>query len=156
MKALFALALLLSISTTFANKERTLGDQLAIDNPKVISYLEKLADADIGKKVKGVRLSDGSVELKGCVFLGSYVNAAKKQHFYTFRSEGHEASYIWIDKGGSPLNVPPDPNDSSGENASLLSGDIFTAPRVDPGDGVIILYGGTLKWVAAQKSGGKK
>jgi hypothetical protein len=151
MKAFFALALLLSISASSA-EERTLGEQLAIDNPKVVAYLEKLTDSDVGKKVKGVRLSDGSIELKGCVFLGSHVNTAKKQHIYTFRSDGHEVSYIWIDKGGSSLAVPPDPNDESGENASILSGDVFTSPRVEPGDGVIILYGGTLKWVAAQKA----
>ena len=158
MKTPIVLALFLSITAALAREAppQTLGEQMARDNPTMIAYLQKLTDADIGQKLKGVRLSDGTVELKGSTYLGSFTNTAKKQHIYTFRSDGAEVSYVWIDKGGTALVIPADPKDKSGENAAILSGDIYTFPEVGAADGVVILYGGTLKWLNMQKVGGKK
>lgn len=158
MKAYLALVLLFSISPIFAREAaQTLAEQMALDNPAVIAYLGKLDDGDVGSKLKGVRLSDGTVELKGCTFLGSHIDPSRKQHIYTFRCDGHEISYVWIDKGGKSLSIPPDPADSnSSERASILSGDIYTYPIVEPGDGIVILYGGTMKWLKALKANAKK
>ncbi len=157
MKTPLAVVFLLSVTVALAREApQTLGEQMERDNPAMIAYLQKLTDADVGKKLKGTKLSDGAVELKGSTYLGSLINTAKKQHIYTFRTDGFELSYVWIDKGGKSLTIPHDLNDPSGEHAGILSGDIYTYPIVEPGDGVVVLYGGTLKWLNAQKSGAKK
>ncbi len=88
---------------------KTLGEQMEIDNPRAITYLATLKDSDVGKKVKGVKLSDRStVELKGAEYHGSKHLPAKKQHIYLFRDEDGVRAYVWIDAGGKQLKVPPD------------------------------------------------
>lgn len=152
MKTPLAVVFLLSVAIALAGAApQTLGEQMEKDNPTMIAYLQKLTDADVGKKLKGVKLSDGTQELKGSTYLGSFINAKKKQNVYTFRTDGSEVSYAWIDKGGTPLKIPVDPKGSDGENAGILSGDIYTFPIIEPGDGVVILYGGTLKWLGGLK-----
>lgn len=125
---------------------KTLGEQMEIDNPKVLSYLATLKDSDVGKKVKGVKLSDGTLELKGSQFLGSKHITAKKQHVYLFKSEDGVVAYAWVDTGGKALTIPIDKSGSPGESAYILSGDIYTFPVVEGGDGLVILSGATPEW----------
>ena len=123
---------------------------MAVDNPKVMAYLGTLKDSDVGKKVKGVKISDGTVELKGSEYLGSKHLAAKKQHIFLFRNSDGTSAYVWVDKGGKPLDIPVDKS-SPGENAYIISGDIYTYPVVEGGDGLVILSGATLEWFKKQK-----
>ncbi len=148
--ALVLLGLFCVFSTAPA-APKTLGEQMEIDNPRAITYLATLKDSDVGKKVKGVKLSDGTVELKGAEYLGSKHLTAKKQHIYLFRDEDGVRAYVWVDTGGKPLKVPPDKSGSPGEGAYILSGDIYTYPIVEPGDGLVILSGATPEWFAQQK-----
>ena len=122
-----------------------------LDNPRVITYLSKLKESDVGKKVKGIKLSDGTVELKGSEYLGYKHLTDKKQHIYLFRDEDGVRAYAWVDTGGKPLAVPPDKSGSPGEGAYILSGDIYTYPVVEGGDGLVILSGATPEWFAKLK-----
>lgn len=129
---------------------KDLGEQLDRDNPKLIAYLVTLGARDINTPGAGVRLYDG-VELKDAIFLGSKHLPAKKQHIYLFKTTDGYRAYAWVDTGGTALSIPPDRSGSPGEDAYVLSGDIYTYPEVHPGDGVVILSGATPKWLAAQK-----
>jgi hypothetical protein len=148
--ALVLLGLFCAFGTVSA-APKTLAEQMEIDNPRVVTFLAKLKESDVGKRVKGVKLSDGSVELKGSEFLGSKHIAAKKQHIYLFRDEDGVRAYAWVDTGGKALSIPVDKSGSSGENASILSGDIYTYPLVEAGDGLVILWGATPEWLAKVK-----
>ncbi len=125
---------------------KTLGEQMEIDNPRVIAYLGNLKESDIGKKVQGLRLSDGSIELKGCELIGFKYLSAKKQHIYLFGSRDGFTAYVWVDPGGRPLPVPADQSGSPGEDARILSGDVYTYPVVEGGDGLVIFSGATPAW----------
>jgi hypothetical protein len=128
-----------------ATPPRTIGDQLASDNPRVIAYLSKLTPADHGKAIDGVRLSDGSNDLRGHIFLGSRIDRARGWHIYLFEDDGSTGAFAWVDAGGKPLPIPLD--GSQGESAAVLSGDIYTFTEVGPDDGVVILYGATPAWL---------
>ena len=130
---------------------KTLDEQLDRDNPKIIAYLSGLASTDIGKSGKGIRLSDGSVELKDATYLGSKHIASKKQHIFVFRTSDGEHAYVWVDKGGTPLSIPPVKEGSTSEHAYVLSGDIYTFTEVHPGDGVVIIEAGDSAWMKRQK-----
>lgn len=146
--------LLLSLFGVFTSAwaaPKTLGEQMEIDNPRVLTYLASLKDSDIGQKVKGVKLSDGTLELKGSELLGFKRLSAKKQHIYLFKSEDGVVAYVWIDTGGKSLTIPVDKSGSPGENAHILSGDTYTYPIVEGGDGVVILTGATPEWFQKQK-----
>ena len=147
-RSFLAIALvLIAAITANARTPASIGEQLSQDNPAVISYLEKLAPEKIGKKLKGLKLSDGTVEFKGATFVGMRLVPEKKQHIYVVRDKDGERAYIWIDKGGRELKIPKPPGDDSGENAYVLSGDIYTFGNVAAGDGIVILSGGTLAWM---------
>jgi hypothetical protein len=138
---------LIAALTAYAKTPESLGEQLSQDNPAVISYLEKLVPEKIGKKLKGLKLSDGTVEFKGATFVGMRVVPEKKQHIYVIRDKDGERAYVWIDKEGKALKIPKPAGDDSGENAYVLSGDIYTFADVAAGDGIVILSGGTLAWM---------
>lgn len=143
--ALVLLGLCCALATMFA-EPRSLGEQMEVDNPKVISYLGTLKESDVGKKVKGVKLSDGSVVLKGSELLGIKHLAARRQHIYLFRDSDGVSAFVWIDKGGKTLPIPKDKAGPAGEDAHILSGDIYTYPVVEGGDGLVILTGATPDW----------
>lgn len=142
--------MLLGLVQPQAGEPKTLEEQLARDNPKVITYLQSLKPEQKNKAVSGVRLSDGTMELKGYVFLGSRHIEAKKQHIFLFKGEGSYRAYAWIDQGGRRLSIPADKSDSAGENAYVLSGDIFTFAEMTPEDGLVVLAGANPAWLEKQ------
>lgn len=125
----------------------TLGEQLELDNPRVIKYLRALKTSDAGKKLKGIKLSDGSIALKGHVFLETIKSA--KNHFavYVFRNKTKKVAYAWVEPDGRPLPIPACPSNSNEEGQYVLSGDIYTWTDVHPGDGVVIMECVTDKWI---------
>ena len=141
-----ALLGLFCVFTTAPAAPKTLAEQMEIDNPKVITFLSTLKESDVGKKVRGVKLSDGTWALKGSELLGVKHLTAKKQHIYLFRDEDGVTAYAWVDTGGKSLDIPKDKSGSPGEDASILSGDIYTYPIIEGGDGLVILYGATPEW----------
>lgn len=147
-RSFLAISLVLVAALTgHAQTPASIGEQLNQDNPAVISYLEKLTPEKIGKKLKGLKLSDGTVEFKGATFVGMKIIPAKKQHIYVVRDKDGERAYVWIEKGGKALRIPKPAGDDSGENAYVLSGDIYTFADIAADDGIVILPGGTLKWM---------
>ncbi len=132
-----------------ATAPQSIGEQLERDNPRMIAYLESLGDADRGRTVSGVALSDGTKELRGSTFVGSRILKNRRQHIYLFRTEGDFRAYVWVAAGGKPLVIPPDRSGSPGENAYLLSGDIYTFGEVHADDGLVVLTGASPAWMAA-------
>ena len=82
---------------------------LKCNNPRVIEFLTGLSSKDIGKKLKGVRLTDGSVELQGYTFLGEAKGIAKGVHLYIFKLKKQREAYIWTDKKRRRITSPPMP-----------------------------------------------
>lgn len=130
-----------------ATQPRDLGEQLEIDNPRVIRYLSSLSEGHKGKTLAGVRLSDGAMALDGARLVDFAYLPGKRQHIYLFNTEYGYSAYVWIDKGGKSLNIPPD---GTGESAHVLSGDIFTFTEMGPEDGLVVLSEATPGWFKRQ------
>jgi len=120
----FGCGIVLSALTVFSSDEdcnRDLGAFLDCNNPKVISYLTTLERADIGKVLKGVQLTDGTIALKDYKFIGKAVGIGKGVSLYVVEFEKHRSAYIWIDRTGTELPVPRCPESVSFESAYVLS-----------------------------------
>ncbi|CAN5736158.1 hypothetical protein BH09VER1_BH09VER1_39900 [soil metagenome] len=129
---------------------------LDTDNIRMIALLRGMTDARIGEKIPGLTLQDGTLTLKDSIFLGSLIIPWRKQHIYTFRTGGRENSYVWIEPKGVPLKVPPSPRNNFQEFAYKLSGDAYKFTEVHPGAGVIVLPGGSKKWLKQLRAESKK
>jgi hypothetical protein len=125
----------------------TLDEQLALDNPHVIKYLKGLTSADIGKKLKGIKLSDRSITLKNHIFLETIRSTKNKFTVYIFRNKAKKVAYAWVEPNGRPLPIPSCPPNYEEEGQYVLSGDIYTWKNVQPGDGVVIIECVTEKWI---------
>ena len=129
--------------TFSVHAEMMLGNWLKINEPKVISYLQLLSAKDKGNIQKGVRLSDGTVELKGFKFAGKTEYVSKSIIIYTFLDRKNEPiSYLWMSKDGKPFPLP----ECSGEDprykwpgwaGSDLAGEVYTYRDVHFGHGII-------------------
>jgi len=129
----------------------TLGEQLALDNPRVIKYLHALKNSDIGKKLKGIKLSDGSIALKDHVFLETIKSTKYNFTVYVFQNKTKKVAYAWVKSNGRPLPIPACPSNNDEEGQYVLSGDIYTWRDVQPGDGIVIMECVTEKWINAIK-----
>jgi hypothetical protein len=141
--------LLLISAPLFAAQKvpETLGEQLALDNPRVIKYLKGLTSSDIGKKLKGIKLSDGSIDLRNHIFLETINSAKNNFTVYVFRNKAKRVAYAWVESNGRPLPIPACPSNYEDEGQYVLSGDIYTWKEVQPGDGVVIIECVTNKWI---------
>jgi hypothetical protein len=110
---------------------------LQCNNPRVSKYLARLTTKDIGKVLTGVRLTDGSTELKGYTFLGEARDITKGAHLYIFKFKKHRSAYIWVDEKGTELPLPSCPESVSFESAYVLSGDVYTWKALQPGHGIV-------------------
>ncbi len=131
---------------------RTLDEELNWDNPIMVSYLSSLTREKIGQPVKGVSLSDHSNVLSGSVLTGFAIRDAQKQHIYLFHSSDGYVAYAWVETGGKPLPIPKAATNDTGENAAVLSGDVYTFTEINPGDGVIVLSSATPAWLRGLQS----
>lgn len=140
--------LLLSVPCLAAQQvPQTLEEQLAIDNPKVIKYLQALKASDAGKKLKGIKLSDGNIILKDYVYLEKIRSSKNKFTVYLFQDGTKKIAYAWVETNGKPLPIPPCPPDYKEEGQYGLSGDIYTWKDVQPGHGVVIIECVTNNWI---------
>ncbi len=148
MKKIILFLLLLSIPCLAAKQvPKTLEDQLALDNQKVIKYLQSLKASDTGKTLKGIKLSDRNVILKDHVFLERIFSAKNEFHVYLFRDGSKIVAYAWVDTNGKPLPIPPCPPNSEEEGQYVLSSDIYTWKDVQPEHGIVIMKCVTNKWI---------
>lgn len=147
---------LLVVSVSLARPPTKTDSYLDTDNIRMIALLRGMTDSRIGEKIPGLTLQDGTLTLKDAIFLGSLVLPAQKQHIYTFRTGGRQNSFVWIEPGGVPLLVPPAPKNNFREFAYTLAGDVYKFPEVHPGAGVIVLPGGSKKWLQKLKAESKK
>ncbi len=121
---------------------------LACNNPRAIRYFSALSDADVGKRLKGVKLTDGRVAAKG-YHLIALPKAGKGVHIVVVRRpktsaadasdgflRGGEGAFVWVDPGGPEVLLPDCPR-SPFENQYVLSGDVYTWKAVQPGHGVV-------------------
>jgi|WetSurSiteA1Bulk_404760.scaffolds.fasta_scaffold43956_2 hypothetical protein len=149
MRVLVIVLLLVSAPLFAAQKlPETLDDQLSIDNHRVIKYLNTLTSSYIGKKLKGVKLSDQSIVLKGNIFLEKIYSTKNKYTVYVFRDKSKLVAYAWVEANGNPLPIPPCPSNYKDEGQYVLSGDVYTWQEVHPGDGVVVLECVTKKWIS--------
>jgi len=154
---LLAVVLALGALDAWAGPPITKTDSyLDTDNIRMIALLRGMSDSRIGEKIPGLTLQDGTLTLKDATFLGSFIVPTKKQHIYTFKTGGRQNSYVWIEPGGVPLAVPPAPKNNFREFAYSLSGDVYRFPEIRPGAGVIVLPGGSKKWLQQVKAESKK
>ena len=149
MIRILVLVLLLISGTLFAAEKlpETLDEQLAVDNQRVMKYLGRLTASDVGKRLKGVRLSDYGVVLKNHVFLERIRSADHKSTVYVFREKSKLVAYAWVEPQGRSIPIPSCPPHSKEEGQYVLSGDVYTWKEVEPGDGVVVLECVTDKWI---------
>ena len=132
---LFSVALAFSASDENCNKD--IEAFLKCNNPTVIKYLTALTKRDIGKILKGVRLTDGSMTLKGHTFLGEAKGIGRGVHLFIFEINKNRVAYLWVDENGTALDLPVCPQSVSFESAYGLSGDVYTWKAAQPGHGVV-------------------
>ncbi len=129
---------LLLCSPSSALSQETLGEWLAKNDPLVIAYLQSLTPDKIGRTVPGVKLTDGTQELKGYVYRGRVLQDHDGTHAYRFALDRHRAKYdvhyIWIDADAEPLAGP----NCAGTwiepgGYAVLSGDVYTQGRIGTG-----------------------
>jgi len=149
MIRIMVLVLLLISGTLFAAEQvpETLDEQLAVDNQRVMKYLGRLTSSDVGKRLKGIRLSDQNVVLKNHIFLEWIRSADYKSSVYVFREKSKLVAYAWVEPQGRSIPIPPCPPNSKEEGQYVLSGDVYTWKEVEPGDGVVVLECVTDQWI---------
>jgi hypothetical protein len=121
---------------------------LGCNNPRAIRYFSKLSQADVGRVLKGVRLTDGTVAAKNYRLIG-LPRTARGVHIVVVRRPkssapdaadgflpGGDGAFVWVESGGPEVPLPECP-ESAFENQYVLSGDVYTWKAVQPGHGVV-------------------
>jgi hypothetical protein len=144
---ILGLALALA-SSDGAARELMLGDWLAQNNPRVIAFLQHLTARDVGSRVRGVKLSDGTTILHGQKYVGQVRGLPQGAHVFLFARGAKSVAYIWVEARMKPFPLPscargPDDDESS----TVLSGDVYTLKSVQPTDGVVISRCPTKEWL---------
>lgn len=108
MIRIMVLVLLLISGTLFAAEKipETLDEQLAVDNQRVMKYLGRLTPSDVGKRLKGIRLSDQNVVLKNHVFLEKIRSADHQSSVYVFHEKSKLVAYAWVEPQGRSIPIP--------------------------------------------------
>jgi len=127
-----------------------LGEMLDRDNPRVMAYLESLSHENIDSAIKGIELCDGSNPLKDLVYQGRIVSLPEWHIFlFYFKKENRNVAFAWVEKGGKALWIPSNVNGPNyGEHAYVLSYDVYTYSRVQPGEDVVIINYPHGDWIA--------
>jgi hypothetical protein len=130
-----------------------LGAFLEHEEPRVITYIEKLASSQHTGPIDGIVLCDGSVLFRGWVYLGHAKAARAGQHVHLFAVGKARRAVAWVEKQAKPLPIPTCPRhlvcDTQPEGASAISGDIYTWAQLQPGDGPVIIYFPLRSWFGA-------
>ena len=122
---------------------------------RIMKYLASLSDDQLGKKLEGVRLRDGSFALAGHTLLHRVILPAKRTHVYVLR-EGSLAMGIpigraWVEPKGKPIQLPEEPPGEPREGA-YNAGEVYTLAEIQPGDGLVELSYPTEEWIKSLQS----
>jgi hypothetical protein len=117
---------------------------------RIMQYLNTLTDADLGKKLKGVRLSDGKVALAGHTLLHRIKLTSNRAHVHVLRdgsvAMGMPTAHAWVEPDGTLLALPDIPAGEPRETAYSM-GEVFTSADIHPGDGLIEISCPTEEWI---------
>ena len=125
--------------------ETRVSDWLQKNEQIVKEYLLGLPNNMIGKRIAGVPLSDGRIELDKAVYLENKSNIGNGHYIYRFRTTysgaDYESYYMWAGPGSMAIEFPP----CDGEwlvpgGYSVLSGDAYTYSRVRPTGQVVVTH----------------
>lgn len=114
--------------------------------PVVRKYLLALKPSQVGSKLSGVRLSDGTFRLKGQSFVADASRRERGLHAYKFRAtlddQSFEMHYIWVDKGFKPVDLKTFPW-CSGEwletaGRAGIDGEPYEGTQVLPGGAIVV------------------
>ena len=114
--------------------------------PVVRKYLLALKPSQVGSKLSGVRLSDGTFRLKGQSFVADLSSHERGLHAYKFRTslddQNFEIHYLWVDKGFKPVDLKTFPW-CSGEwlettGRAGINGEAYQGTQVLPGGDIIV------------------
>jgi hypothetical protein len=121
----------------------------------IMKYLAALSDDQLGKKLEGVRLQNGSFALAGHTLLHRITLPAKQAHVYVLRkgslAMGMPVGHAWVEAKGKPIPLPEDPAGEPRE-AAYNAGEVYTFAEINPGDGLVELSYPTEEWIKSLQS----
>jgi hypothetical protein len=152
-------AVLASCALSLALAEQVSADQWKTLNvPIVRSYLLSLKSSQVGTRLSGVQLSDGTFRLKGQTFVANLSARKRGLHAYKFATtldgQRFEIHYLWVDKGFKVLDLKSFPAcagdwlEPSGRAG--INGEPYSQAQVFP-DGNILVT--TCQLTSPQPSG---
>ena len=119
-----------------------LGGWLRNNEPIVKNYLLSLPTSKIGRKIKGVTLTDGKLELNEALYLENKSNKNKGHYIYKFKTVysgiTYENYYLW--SNSKPIEFPTCKDEWLVPGGfSVLSGDNYTYKSVQPTGQLVIV-----------------
>ncbi|RBP36900.1 hypothetical protein DES53_11541 [Roseimicrobium gellanilyticum] len=125
-------------------------DHFTADDRRIMQYLKSLSDDDLGKKGRGVRLSDDKVVLEGHTLLHRLAVPSHRAHIYVLRegslAMGMPEAYAWVEPGGKSFPIPDVPAGERGE-AAYMQREVYTYADVVPGIGLVEISCPTERWI---------
>ena len=122
----------------------------AANDRAVKRYLQSLSAKDLGRKLKGVRLPDGTTALPDHTFLHRIELTSKRAQIYVLREGslaiGAPMAFAWVAANGKALELPETPTGEPRETA-YIGGEVHTYPVIDPGSGLIEISCPTERWI---------
>ncbi|QIF02071.1 hypothetical protein G5S37_11185 [Roseimicrobium sp. ORNL1] len=130
-------------------------DRFSADDRRIMQYLESLSADDLGKKGRGVRLSDNAVALEGHTLLHRLPVPSHSAHIYVLRegtvAMGLPVAYAWVEPGGISFPIPDLPAGERGE-AAYMQKEAYTYADVVPGIGLVQISCPTERWIKSLQS----
>lgn len=121
----------------FASNAENLEEYLENNNKIVTDYLKYLDVKEIGNAVNGIALTDKTMILDKHVFLGRNNSLQNGLNIYMFRTlENETIAYIWLTTG-KPFELLSCEGVIVGGGTYVLSGDVYTWKKLQPGHGVV-------------------
>jgi len=128
----------------------TLDQMLVDDTPRVVQYVLSLSKKSSSRKLKGVRLCDGSHLFRGWDYLGRVGDLDSYQFLFLFRESDSLRAVGWVLDGGTPIDIPKCPPSidcaNADEGAYIISGDVYTWSSIQPARGVVIIRYPPAEW----------
>ncbi|HHJ11930.1 MAG TPA: hypothetical protein ENK00_02015 [Chromatiales bacterium] len=125
----------------------SLGQWLSQNSQKVKRYLLSLKTSDLGRRLRGIRLTNGEQALEGHVFLSARYLPEYKARVFVFREPDGKTpvAWVWVEQGGKAMPLPSCEPDKSRPDwfvwsGAVISGDSYTFSEVQPGGDVVITH----------------
>jgi hypothetical protein len=117
-----------------------------LNAPIVRNYLLSLKPSQVGTRLSGVQLSDGTFRLKGQSYLANLSSRKRGLHAYKFGTtldgQRFEVHYLWVDKGFKALDLKSFPS-CSGEwlepsGRAGINGEPYSQAQVLPDQNIVV------------------